>query len=150
MVLGIGEGKVELELSKTSFVPGESITGKVKLFLNEPEKAHEVRIEFYGEIVKRRTAMSGGHHHSSSTVEKVFLVQKQLDGERAYKDGETFDFSLTIPENALPPKPNGIVMSFMSFFTAAPRAWYVHATLDMPMKFDMNKKIQIFLSPKQV
>jgi len=49
MVLGVGEGKIEIILIKDVFQPGEKISGTVKLTLKSPKKAKELRIVFYGE-----------------------------------------------------------------------------------------------------
>ena len=145
MVLGIGEGKVELILDKTSYIPGEAIKGKVNLSLGQPQQARALRVEFFGEIERRTGNRRSGQHR---TIERVFVVQKQISGEKSYSNGEAYGFEITVPANALPPKQSGVIVSFLNFFTPTPR-WYLQATLDMPMKLDMNKKIPIQLfAPK--
>ncbi|VVC01033.1 Uncharacterised protein [uncultured archaeon] len=138
MVLGIGEGKVELILDKGAYVAGDPVKGKVTITLNQPLAARELRAEFFGEIERH----SGKHRH----IDRIFEVHKVLGGEKTYSSGEAFDFELVTPVNAVAPKPQGVVMGVLSMFTPTPR-WYVKVSLDMPMKFDINKRIQVQLMP---
>lgn len=140
MVFGINEGRVELVLDGSACRPGEAIKGKVSLFLPKPQKARQLRVEFFGE-------METGTGKNRRT-ERVFEVSKQISGEKSYANGETYGFDLIVPINALAPKP-GIMVSLFNFFTPAPR-FYVQACLDMPMKLDMNKKVPIQLVPPKM
>ncbi len=132
MVFGIGEGKLDLTLDKISYCPGQTIKGRLILMLKEPEQARELRVRFYG-LVRRRK------HYA-----KVFLVEQKLGPERTYHSGEGFDFSLAIDPEALPPKVEGIFGSAAEFiYSINPTRFFVEATLDMPMKFDINNKKQV-------
>ena len=132
MVLGIGEGKINLTLNGTTFSPGQTITGHLQLSMNEPHQARGLRVAFYG-------LQKQGKHTA-----RVFETVQQLGPERAYQSGEQFDFSLTIPENALPPKIDGFFGFLTELFYAQPR-WFVEASLDLPNKFDISGKQQIQL-----
>lgn len=133
MVLGIGEGKLELFLNGNTFSPGQAIIGRAKLTLNEPLLARGLRAEFYG-LVKR------GKH-----FDRIHEVRQQLSQERTFRSGESFEFLLAIPPNALPAShATGILGSLSQAFAPRP-TWYVEASLDMPNKFDISSKTQIIL-----
>ena len=133
MVLGIGEGKLELALNGNTFSPGQAITGRAKLTLNEPLLARELRVEFYG-LVKR------GKH-----ADRIHEVRQQLSHERTFRSGESFEFSLAIPADAISAgHATGILGSLSQAFAPRPD-WFVEASLDMPNKFDINAKTQVIL-----
>ena len=149
MVFGIGEGKLELALNGTAFSPGQAITGRATLSLNQPEQARELRVEFYGEIQMNRSPTSGFQHSSRKYTKRIFEAKQQLSGERTYSSGESFDISLPIPSissnSPVPTEAPQFVRSLFDMFAPKPR-WFVEATLDMPNKFDISKKIQIQLT----
>ena len=133
MVLGIGEGKLELFLNGNTFSPGQAINGRVKLTLNEPTLARELRVEFYG-LVKR------GNH-----FDRIHEVKQLLSQERTYRSGENFEFSLAIPSDAISSTPfQGIFGNLYQAFAPRP-SWFVEASLDMPNKLDINSKVQVIL-----
>lgn len=140
MVLGLFEGDLDLVLNGSSFSPGQKITGTIRLKLNQPKKARELRVEFYGEI-RRRT---GRHSH----IERVFEVRQQLSGERAYNNGEAFTFEITVP-NCVSIQTPGILGALASIFTQHP-TFYVHASLDAPNEFDINKRVMVNISGNMV
>jgi len=49
MVLGFGEIKVDLQVSKFNFKPGESIEGTVSIKLKKPKKAKGVFVSLYAD-----------------------------------------------------------------------------------------------------
>ena len=133
MVFGIGEGEIEITLGPTTYTPKETINGKLKLRLPKKIQAREFRVEFYGEVER------------GSKVERVFRAVQKLGGERTYKDGEVFNFSLTIPEQANPPEAQGTFGSIRDIFAPKPRNWFVHASIDIPMSPDVNSRISIYM-----
>jgi len=133
MVLGISEGDIEIDLGPSTFTPRETINGKLKLKLSAPVQARSLTVEFYGEVER-------GNHY-----ERVFRVEQKLSGERNYKNGETFDFSLTLPEQAKPPEAQGTFGSIQDLFVPKPKNWYVHAQLDIPMAADINARISVYM-----
>ncbi|MFA6328472.1 MAG: hypothetical protein WCY41_03430 [Candidatus Micrarchaeia archaeon] len=134
MVFGIAEGSLELHLAGNTFASGQKITGTIFLQPNQPKKARELRVEFYGEVRRR----SGKH----SYIERVFQVRQRLSGEKTYNRGETFPFELTVPDGIAYREPKGIIDSIMSFAVSRP-TFYVHATLDVPNEFDMNTRAMV-------
>ncbi|MBW2986728.1 sporulation protein [Candidatus Woesearchaeota archaeon] len=139
MVLGIGEGSVEIILDKYSFAIGDTINGKVNLKLNQAKKANSLRVEFYGEILKR----SGKSNH----IQRVHHVKAEISGERHYQPGESLSFSLKVPSDINYPKPQGFIATLLA--KPRPQGWYVHASLNSPMQFDINKRVKVMISDAQ-
>ena len=133
MALGMGEGEIEITLGPTTFTPQETINGKVKLRLHAPIAAREFRVEFYGEMER------------GAKVERVFRTVQKLGGQRTYKDGEVFNFSLPIPEHATPPEAQGTFGAIRDIFIPKPRNWFVHASIDIPMAPDVNSRISVYM-----
>jgi hypothetical protein len=138
MVLGIGEGSVDLKLNGLNFSPGQKITGTSILSLPQPKQARGLRLEFYGEIRRR----SGKRAHT----ERVCQITQMLSGEKLYRSGESFPFEITVPEVATISAP-GILGTLVSMFTPRP-VFYVHASLDVPNEFDINRRVQVSIAAK--
>jgi len=133
MAFGLGEHEIEITLGPTTFTPRETINGKIKLHLSEPIAARGVKVEFYGEVER------------GAKVERVFRANQALGGERTYKDGEVFVFSLPIPEQATPPEAQGTFGAIRDLFVPKPRNWFVHASMDIPMAPDVNSRISVYM-----
>ncbi|MCX6771703.1 MAG: hypothetical protein NTX79_06625 [Candidatus Micrarchaeota archaeon] len=133
MAFGMGDGEIEITLGPTTFTPRETINGRIKIRLPSPLDAREIRVEFYGEVER------------GSKVERVFRSTQKLGGERTYKDGEVFSFSLSIPEQATPLVAQGTFGAVRDLFSPKPRNWFVHATIDIPMAPDINSRISVYM-----
>jgi len=133
MVFGLGEGEIEITLSPITYNPVKTINGKLKLRLPKEISAREMRVEFYGEV------------EHGANVKRVYRAVQKLGGERVYKNGEVFNFSLTIPEQASPPEAQGTFGAIKDIFVAKPRNWYVHASIDIPMSPDINSRISVYM-----
>lgn len=152
-MLGIGAGKINMALEKTNFVEGETINGSAELTVKSNVKARGVIVKAWGERQVRTYSSS----KASSRTEILFEVEKQLDGEKEYmKSAEPlkYNFSMQIPENALRQAKFGegaigSVLNIAQQFTQGQSRFYVQAKLDIPMGFDVSKKMQIYISPKQ-
>lgn len=140
MVLGIGEGSIDLKLNGLNFSPGQKITGTAILSLQQPKQARALRLEFYGEIKRR----SGKHTHT----ERVYQITQILSGEKLYRSGESFPFEITVPEVATISAP-GILGTIVGMFAPRP-IFYVHASLDAQNEFDINKRVQVNVTGKAV
>ncbi len=144
MVLGIGEGSIDILMEKTNFAPGEMISGTVRLNLKEPKNAKELRAVFYGERSER-------YGKSRRTV-RVYEFKQILGGEKQYFNDEMYKFQIKIPEEIVTDKPHiggpmGSMMDIALFFVGpSPIKWYISSSLSMPMSFDISKKIQISIS----
>lgn len=133
MVFGMSEGDIDIVLGPSTFTPRETINGKVKLKLSKPVQARSLKVEFYGEVER------------GNKYERVFRVEQRLGEERIYKNGDVFDFSLTMPEQAKPPEAQGTFGSIQDLFVPKPKNWYVHAQLDIPMAPDINARISVYM-----
>ena len=139
MVMGIGEGSLEITLDKYTFSVGDTINGKIILKLNKPKQANSLRVEFYGEILKK----SGKSTH----MQRVHHVKAEISGKRQYQPGETIAFSLKVPSDINYPKAKGFIEGLLS--KPRPQGWYVHASLDVPLQFDINKRVKVAILDTQ-
>ena len=145
MVLGIGEGSIDIKIDRTNFKIGETVKGEVFLSLSQPKKARELRVLFYGEVKE--------HHGKHSSTKRIFEQLISLGGEQEYPaTSKSYPFEIKIPDI---PKPveggSGIVASVLNFIASfsdpvSRASWYLDASLDVPMSFDISKKTRIYLS----
>ncbi len=155
-IFGIGAGKMELSLNGTNYRAGDTITGNARLTINDPIKAHGVLVSFWGERKVRSYKFSSGRGRPAETTEILFKVEKKVDDERQYQktvQPVSYDFSLQIPENALQKVElgDGIigkVVGALQQMSQGSIRFYVQAKLDIPMGFDVSKKIEVFVTPK--
>ena len=133
MAFGMGEGEIEIILGPTTFTPQETMNGKVKISLPKATVARSITVEFYGEV------------ENGNKFERVFRAAQVLGEERTYKNGETFDFSLTIPEQAKPPEAQGTFGSFQDLFVPKPHSWYIEAKIDIPLSPDIKSRISVYM-----
>ena len=141
MVLGIGEGKIDVFLDKNTFSNGETIRGRLKLDISKPKKAKELRIELRAE----RT-VSGGRGKRRNEIVYSFVLR--LDGEHEYNGIKDYNFEVSVPKMEAKAKPTGILGAFADVtqflgLGASPVRWYIQASLNMSWAFDITKKIQI-------
>ncbi|MEM4598758.1 MAG: hypothetical protein QW400_03660 [Candidatus Diapherotrites archaeon] len=146
-MFGFGKGKIDLQLEKFNYHPGETIKGKVILALNKPVKARRLKVRFFGERQKRETVVVGSRRSTDYSNEIVYSFEMNLDGEKEYI-GREYNFEIIIPQD-LTAKVDlsnagalGAVMQFAMSMAPKPR-WFVEAALDVPMGFDVAKKLQI-------
>lgn len=151
MVLGIGEGRIEIKTDKQSYAPNEMIKGEVTLTLNAPKKARELRVLFYGEIQEQH------HHHdshgrsrTSHSIKRVYEQKFTLGGEQEYASGtRTYPFELCVPNIPMLQHGGEGVVSAVTGILAnlgdplANAHWYLDASLDIAMSLDISKKIGI-------
>jgi hypothetical protein len=156
-MLGIGEGKIDVQINKYSFAPGETIGGTISMQLKKPIKARGLIASLIGERTVRRNTGKG----TTTTTEKVFEFKYPVDGEKEYPASTPLNymFSIKIPPDAIgtpaggAPAAVGVAMDLarafipgmggMRYSTDSPVRWYVLVRLDMPWSFDISKKIQI-------
>lgn len=145
MVFGIGEGKIELELSGTDVASGGTIKGKLKLELNKPKKAKELRVELIGEQWQKKRDARGKMVRKKV---QVYKSKKVLGGEQTYESGD-YEFELKAPvKTELEKKAEegvaGAILGAARLLGAtSPIEYYVIGTLDLPMSMDINKKVQV-------
>jgi hypothetical protein len=149
------KGKMEIQLSKQGFHPGEFIEGMVVLQLNEKVRAKGVSITFLGKTIT--TTRSGTTQSTSETI--LYEFTQSLDGEKEYPATAapvTYPFRIEIPLGVLPveaPVPQmggmlGDALKMGQMFGALPSStkvhrWVLNAKLDVPWSGDVNKTVQI-------
>ena len=145
-MFGFGKGKVDIQLSKYNFSPGETIQGTVTLKLNKSIKAKGFNIRLICE--RKITKMSTSR--MDTRIVKVFDFKQPLDKEREYPAGQelSYNFSMNIPKDFSSSMPDGALGSIAKAASFLSRQsshfnWYMLASLDIPMGFDVSKKVQI-------
>lgn len=142
MVLGLFEGSINIKIEKTSYLPGEIIKGEVTLKLDKPKKAKELRIMFYGQYHTR--------HGKRRRTERIWVQTHSLSGAIEYPAGtSTYSFEIQIPQHTQPQSQTitlGSISIPVGMSDPVKRAtWYLNASLDVSMEFDVNKTMQISL-----
>ncbi|MCX6821952.1 MAG: hypothetical protein NTW30_04205 [Candidatus Aenigmarchaeota archaeon] len=148
-MFGFGKKQIDVILEKYNFSSGETVKGKVLLTLDKIIHAKQLRVALIGErmstVNQRRP---DGTMQSTQRKEYVFNFQMPLDGEKDYQQGE-YTFEIKIPTNVLQNIPlegkiGGVLKTIQVLSMAGSRiSWYVQANLDIPMGFDVSKRIQI-------
>ena len=149
-----GRGKINISIQKTSYAPGDTISGSVNLILNNQVKAREMTISLMGEyttevarqrgidavtVRARRFQMSDTivtHKPGVPTYDvghktehvRICIFKERLDGEGEYSQSRGYKFKIKIQ-------------------TATPDSsavnWYLLAKLDIPHGRDITKKVRI-------
>jgi len=157
-----GKGKINILIPKTSFAPGDIISGDVALTLKKPVKARGVSISLIGEQKNMRVGgMTGSQSQGMSTTTKnirIYDFKQQLDGEKEYSQGGGYHFEIKIPADILSAKPQipelggklgqglKIAQAAAAMTGAIPfqqTKWYLLAKLDIPGGLDIKKKADV-------
>jgi len=154
MIFEFLRGKIDIVLEKFDFSPGETIKGKAVINLKKPIKAKGLKIGFYGiKIIKEKVTSERGTPTTRTRKEIIHKFEISLGGEKEYLKGE-YPFEIKIPEN-VPAQPKipkeGILSVLIKGTKVLSEAmgvsfriqWYLETTLEIPMAFDMKKKIFI-------
>lgn len=151
--LGIGKGKIDMDLEKYGFAPGETIRGKLKMELKKPIDARCLKIGLVAEEFVRERRMNGNGTHT--TRRKVFDFDYPLDGEKTYAAGEhgPYEFEITVPDDEAADKDageHGITQTVAKVVRLANTVgqgrmlrWHLVAALDVPKAFDVKKRVKI-------
>ena len=157
-----GKGKINISIQKTSYAPGDTISGNVALTLKKPVKAREVSISLIGEQKNTRVGgMTGSQSQGMSTTTKnirIYDFKQQLDSEKEYNQGQEYRFEMKIPADILSAKPQmpelggklgqglKIAQAAAAMTGAIPfqqTKWYLLAKLDIPGGLDIKKKADV-------
>lgn len=147
MVFGRGKKEIEVTIDKSSYSPGDTISGKLVLNLKKPVDARALRVELIGDV--RSIHMGGmgmrrGHMHHSSG--RGYNFKMDLDGEKTYSGGE-HEFQLKIPQTLQAPGQGGAagamraIGAMMGSFSSV--SWYVRGVLDKSGRDIQSRKIHI-------
>ena len=162
------KNQIELILDKYSFVPGDTIKGKVNLKLKKPMGARRITVALIGIRIVRMTGMAvgpvrvGGSGKNQDQIYNIYNFEIPLDGENMYFN-EMYPFEIKIPTDILqsaqqfqPPQlPTGwggglaefALKMQQSFLEGNSRVeWSVETKLDIPRGTDIRKSQQIIIS----
>ncbi len=148
-VLGIGVGRLTLELDDVDFTLGDTIRGVAKLELTEPMDAKRLVV---GVEASQRVVTSGANSIGYRR-DKVWRFEKQLKGEGTFSK-LTARFTLKLPQELwssgqVPPGVLGDMAQVLSFFTPTkrfPLEWSVFGFLDRPWKVNVKANVPITVS----
>ncbi|MEM4366701.1 MAG: hypothetical protein QW035_01045 [Candidatus Anstonellales archaeon] len=149
------KGKIELVLDKSSYKPGEEIKGILKLYLENPVKARALRVAFYG--VKEEYYVKDNFMSTSRYPEKRKRKMKVaeaivfLDGEKEYTSND-YPFVIKIPPEAATHLAELVSvslgpLSFQYLKGGGSLRFFLDASLDIPLTFDLNTKKEIKIEP---
>ncbi|MFA6036333.1 MAG: hypothetical protein WC759_05245, partial [Candidatus Micrarchaeia archaeon] len=107
MVFGLfeGAGNIEINLDNSVFQEGGKISGRVVLRLKKPRRARGLRLEFYGEVVEKKTRIGSKGSRTTSSTSRIGQQTIMLKGEGDYGDGEEYAFAIQIPKGMMPYTP---------------------------------------------
>jgi len=155
MVFGLFEGNVDMVLPTVNYRFGERLKGTVNVKLKEPKTADALMVHLYGEQQQKSTEIRQGRAVDRYDVVRVFQTDLPLAGKQSYKD-QSFPFEIQLPADPNPrttlEAPKDLMGAMVLAMTqpryapaAAPIRWFVEAHMDLPMAFDIRKKVQINL-----
>ena len=96
--LGVGRGKVKLNLDTYDYTPGDTITGTVSLSLKKPVEADELIVQVMCNVDVMKTV---GKDRDSQII-NIFDFKEHLDGKKIYPQGENnpvYKFRVPIPKD---------------------------------------------------
>jgi sporulation-control protein spo0M len=149
-----GRGKIDISIQKTSYAPGDTISGSVNLTLKNQVKAREITLSLMGEYttevagkrsidgvtVRARRWQTSDTIKLSRSVGPTYDVghktehvrfcafKEQLDGEGEYSQSRRYEFKIKIPTDT----PDSSAVN-----------WYLLAKFDIPRGRDVTKKVRI-------
>ncbi|MDP1830334.1 MAG: hypothetical protein Q8L48_44125 [Archangium sp.] len=154
--LGLSVGELHLTLDEKIYRPGETITGTVRLDLNESSPAKRLVVGLLAR--QRAVGLAPGQQglQLSYRNDKVWDFHFDVDGPRLYRPKETARFELLIPLEATDTNfspPEGLLgdvaraLSFLSNVKRFPLEWKVYAFLDRPWQLNPKGEVQLQLRP---
>lgn len=135
MVLGIKEGSMEIILPKRNYSSGETVKGQLVLKLDQPKSARGLRVELRAE---QKSAMVPKGTAIAPNV--VYNTVVQVKEEGSFTNSK-YNFELPLPKSAqeaVKEKATG----------TDPVRWYVTASLDIPLAFDITDRKEITIDQK--
>lgn len=149
-MFGFGKGTIDVVLDKYNYSPGEKIRGKAVLKLKKPIKARGIVAVFAGE--KSTTQKNAATSRTETREDFIHRFEMKLDGEKEYTEGE-YSFEIAVPKDilqrgAVPESGLGKAFQFMQVMSGSLSriTWYVEVFLDIPMGFDVRKRVQVNIS----
>lgn len=147
MVLGLFEGKIDIQLDKSRFTLGDTVKGKLTLDLKKDLETRGLKVKL--EVVKI-TKSRGYDEYQTQTETTMTLkkIEKKVTDKTSFSKGrESFEFELKVPEDVkLPKKRSGLLGAVVNAFTNSGKIeWRLTAYLDMPNAVDIKqtKKLKV-------
>jgi hypothetical protein len=135
MVLGIGDGEINITLSKSNIKPGEIVKGKVTITLKKPHLARDLSIDVYSETDEEGYSLKENRR---------YVLRQLIAGEKIYKDGDTYAFTFTIPKGLETKKSvHTHALGFEQHTGERAAIWFVQASLNVPLAFDITHRIGV-------
>ena len=147
-MFGFGQKQIEIVLEKLNYSHGENIKGKVVLNLKNPTHAKALKVGIIGMKSITETSAINGRSSTTRRGSTIFNFEMPLDAEKDYLQGE-YNFEMKVPgEVSQPSTPQGVagdVIKAIQILAARESdvKWYVIAKLDIPMRLDVDVKVQI-------
>ena len=147
-MFGFGQKQIEIILEKLNYSHGEAIKGKVVLNLKNPTHAKALKVGIIGVKSITETRTLNGRPSTTRRDSTIFNFEMPLDVEKDYLQGE-YIFEMKVPgEVSQPSTPQGVagdVIKTIQILAARESdvRWYVTAKLDIPMRMDVENKVQI-------
>lgn len=148
LMFGLGPKQIEIVLENLNFSHGDTIKGKIILNLKNPTHARALKVGILGERTSTTTSNINGRMTTSTKNVAVFKFDMSLDGEKDYYQDE-YNFEMKVPsEISQPSTPQGVagdIIKTIQILAARESdvRWYVTANLDVPMKLDIDAKVQV-------
>ncbi|MFH1592666.1 MAG: hypothetical protein ABIB47_04855 [Candidatus Woesearchaeota archaeon] len=145
-MLGFGKGKIEIQINKYQYSPGETIQGNIALTLKKALTGKELSIRILGE---QKISQVYGARRSYRIV-KIFDFKQPLQVQKDYIANQQliFPFKIKIPLNInsqtqMEGKLGTVLKVAQTFSGTRTRTkWYLIARLSVK-GFDITKKVQI-------
>ena len=145
-MFGFEKGKIEIQIEKYNFFPGETISGNLNLKVKKQEKAKTVTIRLIGEQ-KTSNFSTMQNTHTQSRKQYIYDFKQPLDREKEYSGEYNYNFQIKIPQNILNNINStlGAVIKSMQILTgqSSQIKWYLIASLEIPWGIDISKRVQI-------
>jgi len=88
--------RIEINLNKTSFKPGETVSVRVNLYFYKPIKAKELKISFIGEKEIEYYA-----RNSSRKSSVPFYIKELINDNKGSFFNQSYDFDFSLPNDIL-------------------------------------------------
>jgi hypothetical protein len=129
--------RVILDVKTRSLAPGEAVRGRVTLTLPALTEARRMLVTLEA---RRRSVSTTAKGPMRYRRDVVWKAEKELEGERTFRDGLSWPFELLVPEGALEP-------AFAVKAGEAPARfaleWRVVARLERPASFTLKAEVPV-------
>jgi sporulation-control protein spo0M len=154
-----GRGKIDISIQKTSYQPGDTISGAMTLTLNKPVKAREMTLSLIGEYItivtdrvispvpavrpKGGLLWTRGSMLQSDEIRKIEPIhhyKKSTKNVRIYGFKEQLDGEIEYSQSK---EYRFRIKITTDMPTSSNVNWYLLARLDIPHGRDITKKVRI-------